>query len=127
MGLNVDYSFTPHLHGIQVESSPRASVQKSTPSETAAISSEKAALPTQQAAQTGKVSSDAPAPASKPAAGSKGKKKRQAAQVSETDAAQKPQLEEGDEGRNWCYCTTKCHANCLLLMICIVIDDIHCY
>ena len=87
-----------HLHRIQVEGSPRPSVQKTTTSETAAVSSQKATLPTQQAAQTGKASSDAPA--TKPA-GNKGKKKRQAAQASETaDSAPKPQLEEGDQGRN---------------------------
>lgn len=98
-------------------------MQKTTTSETAAISSEKAALPTQQAAQTGKASSDVPAPASKPAAGGKGKKKRQAAQTSETNtAAQKPQLEEGDEGRNWCYCTTNCRVNGFSLMIFTLIE-----
>lgn len=82
---------------IQVEGSPRPSVQKATTSETAAISSEKAALPTQQASQTGKASSEG-APVPKSATGSKGKKKRQAALASDADSGPKPQLEEGDEG-----------------------------
>lgn len=87
-----------------MEGSPRPSVQKSTTSETAAIGSEKAALPTQQAAQTGRASSDA-TPVPKPAIGNKGKKKRQAALASETDSGPKPQPEERDEGG---YYTANC-------------------
>ena len=87
-----------------MEGSPRPSVQKTTTSETAAISSEKAALPTQQAAQSGKTSSGT-TPIPKSATGGKGKKKKQVAIASEADSGPKPlQLEEGDEGIN-CYTT----------------------